>query len=323
MSVRCFRFWPDGRLEKTDAFPEAGRAADDSVCWIDLAAPDAEEVDRLAGLLRLDPHTVGEIRDGDGRANIDYFDHYTCVLMYGMLGAGEDDLPSPRLLNLICAERTIATVHDASAASIEQVASRAGRVAAVIAKRGVSHLLILHLDRMVDNSMTLAKRYEQELEELEDRSVDIHCEDDLLEDLADVRRRVLDLWQVQVAHREVLIELCENETELLSPEALRRMEHVRDHMASAIEIVEILRGMVSEVRENYRTTLSLRSADAMNKLTVFAGLMLPVSVIAGIYGMNVPLWPDPTRPATFWLVLASMAAVMAALCVYFRRRNWM
>ncbi|TWT85866.1 Magnesium transport protein CorA [Posidoniimonas polymericola] len=325
MSIRCFRFLPDGTVETRDALP--ARLPDDganpSVWWFDLWAPTPEQVQSLSDLMSLESHTIEELSEDDGRANIDYFEDYAGLLLYGMLGAEESDQPRPRMINLICTAQAVATVHAQSIGSIEYLVGRVTRIAPQVSKKGVGHLLFLHLDKMVDNSMMLAKRYEQELEVLEDRSVDIDCEDDLLEDLADVRRRVLDLWQVQVAQREVLIELCDNELDHLSDEGRRRLEHVRDHMTSSLEIVEILRGMVGEVRENYRTTISLRSADAMNKLTVFAGLMLPVSVIAGIYGMNVPLWPDPSRPGTFWVVIGSMAGVMAALTVYFRRRNWL
>ena len=59
------------------------------------------------------------------------------------------------------------------------------------------------------------------------------------------------------------------------------------------------------------------------RLTVFATIMLPLSLVAGIYGMNLPLWPAPDQPASFWVILAAMAGIAGGLLVYFRKRKWL
>lgn len=326
MTVRAFHFAPTGQLAKFDSLdalptPEADEQA--GVWWVDVEGASKEILADLAERLHLDATTVENLRDDAGRARIDHFDDCYFLLLYGMLGLSEEETPQPRRLSVICQEDIVVTVHDLPLASIDYLAKRPRRIASQIGKKGVGHFLFLLLDKMVDYSVALAKHYEEVLEQLEDRSVEIDCDASLLEDLAETRREVLDLWRNSVAQRELLIELCEDELDYFTAETSRLLEHVRDHMTSSLEIVEILRGMIGDIRENYRATLSLRSAEAMTKLTVFAGLLLPLSVIGAIYGMNVPLWPNPELPATFWGILTVMATIFLSLAFYFRRQNWL
>lgn len=324
MEIQAYHFHPDGAMDTLTELPSPQELdkANGSLWWLDIEGPSGDDIDQLAAHLSLDPATVEDLKDDDARADIDYFDDYISLLLYGMLGRAKGDVPQPRQMGMLCFSNIVVTVRDLPMGSVSHVARRAKKSPKLIASRGVGHLVFLLLDKMVDNCMSLAKRYEEELEELEDRSVDIDCGDELLEDLSDVRRRVLQLWKIAIAQREVLIELCEEGSEHLPPESLKLLEQVRDHMTSTMEIVEILRTMVSEVRENYRTTISLRSAEASQQLTVFAGLLLPPSAIAAIYGMNVPLWPNPNDPRSFWVLISIMVAVIAGQLVYFRRRRW-
>ena len=325
MTVRAFHFAPGGLLNKGDrleALPAPDADEQAGVWWFDLEAPDPETLAELAERLHLDGTTLASLHDDVERARIDHFDDYYFLLLYGMLAASEEEAPQPRRLAVICKANLVVTVHHLPLASVDYLARRARRIAGQVGKKGVGHFLFLLLDKMVDYNVALAKRYEEALEQLEDRSVAIDCDNSLLEDLAEIRREVLELWRISLAQRELLIELCEDELDYFTAETERLLEHVRDHMTSSLEIVEILRGMVGDVRENYRATLSLRSAEAMTKLTVFAGLLLPVSAIAAVYGMNVPLWPNPNHPATFWGIVGGMAAVFLALVVYFRQQRW-
>ncbi len=326
MLIRTYRYPATGRCQESHELPEPGAWEEDdpsTVWWVDVEDATEEALDELAERLGMDPTTVEELRDDSHRAHIDSVDGYFHLLLYGVLGTVKGDAPQPRRISIICKRNIVLTIRDLPMGSVQHVAKRAKRIAGQVQKKGVGHLLFLLIDKLVDNNMLLAKQYEETLEQLEDRSVAIDCGDDLLEDLAEVRREVLELWRLSVAQREVLIELCEEEIDHLPEETQRSLERVRDHMTSSLEIIEILRGMVGDVRENYRTTVSLRGAEATQKLTVFAGLLLPLSVIAGFYGMNLPLWPDPSLASSFWLVLGAMGAVSAGLAYYFYRRNWL
>jgi magnesium transporter len=325
MQLKMIRFGPNGSSPRSgpvelDSIPQ--ELGEGECLWLDACGSDPAVLDQLARTFQLEPGTFSDLTDQPDRARIDYFGDYVQLYLHGLIAErGHADV-RPRALLVICRHQTLLTLHPEPHDSTRFLFDAAQRAAPAISRKGISHLLFLLVDRIVDNSMLLAKDYERQLNELEDRSLSQACGEDLLEDLAVVRDRVLQLWRTLVSNRELMIELCEEEFDFLHPESARQLEQVRDHLTSTLEIAEILRGMVNDVRENYRTTLSLRSAQAMQQLTVFAGLMMPLTLIVGIYGMNVPLWPDPARPSTFWLIMGFMGVVAAGLLYYFRRQRW-
>ncbi len=81
--------------------------------------------------------------------------------------------------------------------------------------------------------------------------------------------------------------------------------------------------MLHGIRDNYHAELSNRLNEIMKVLTMFASLFLPLSLIAGIYGMNTPLWPDPESPRTFVEILILMAVTVIGMLLFFRHKKWL
>ncbi len=323
--VRQIRFGPNGsstRVETADLSELQLECGEGERIWLDVFCSDVGGLEPVARRLGLEPGSLTDLIDQSDRARIDYFNDYVQLYLHDLMASRQIVDIRPRAVVVICRPRAMYTLRTEPLESTGFLNDSAQRALPVFARKGISHLLFLLVDRVVDNCMVLAKEYERRLNTLEDRSLSQACGEDLLGDLGTARDEVLQLWRTLVSNRELMIELCEEEFEFLHPESARQLEQVRDHLTSTLEIAEILRGMVNDVRENYRTTLSLRSAKAMQQLTVFAGLMLPLTLIVGIYGMNVPLWPDATKPSTFWLIMGFMAVVSAGLLYYFRRQRW-
>jgi len=82
-------------------------------------------------------------------------------------------------------------------------------------------------------------------------------------------------------------------------------------------MVDSLRETIVSIRGNYHAALARRTNEIMKVLTVFAAVMLPLTLIAGIYGMNLPLWPPSNHPLSFWGVMGIMTAVGIAMLIFF------
>jgi magnesium transporter len=112
------------------------------------------------------------------------------------------------------------------------------------------------------------------------------------------------------------------ESEWVSDELALRFSHVRDHLTTTIETVDNLRELLHGVLDGYRASLSNRMNSIMQTLTIFASLFLPLGLIAGIYGMNTPLWPPANTPHAFWLVIGGMAVLVVAMVGFFKYKRW-
>jgi magnesium transporter len=84
-----------------------------------------------------------------------------------------------------------------------------------------------------------------------------------------------------------------------------------------------MREVMSGVYQNYQSALAGRTNEIMKVLTIYAGILLPLTLIAGIYGMNLPLWPAPESPWSFWVVMGIMIGITLLMYAQFRRRKWL
>jgi magnesium transporter len=112
------------------------------------------------------------------------------------------------------------------------------------------------------------------------------------------------------------------EYDFVSGSLSQQFQHVRDHLSQVIDTVNGLRELLGGVYNNYHSVLTGRTNEIMKVLTIYAGILLPLTLIAGIYGMNLPL-PASNHPLSFWGVMGAMAGITLLLYAYYRRRKWL
>lgn len=189
--------------------------------------------------------------------------------------------------------------------------------------QGVDFILYAILDGVVDNYAVVAESYELRLEQLEEASLQTDADGGFLADAARLRHELLDLRRLAFSLRELVMPLADGECDYISGTLALRFRHVCDHLTQVIELTDVQRERLHGVRDNYHMTLTARTNIIMRTLTLFASIMLPLSFVAGVYGMNLPLWPPPHSPWTFWGVLGVMAGIATILLLWFRQRKWL
>lgn len=293
--------------------------------WVDLESPSDEELQQLGQIADLDEEALDDCMRGEHQPRVDEFESYIFLMLYGLYGLKEHDDLDPHELAAFCGSRFLITVVRQPVLSVRQVRAHCGRHPESLLIRGVDVVLFEIIDTIVDNYLRVADRYEDRLEELEERSFDVDVDqgEELLEEAADVRRDVLELRRLAVSQRQLLLPVAKGNYDFVSETLSQQFSQVCDHLGQVIDTVDSLRETVVSIRDNYHTALTRRTNEIMKLLTVFAAVMLPLTLIAGIYGMNLPLWPSQREPLSFWIVLAVMTVIAAAMLYYFRRRKWL
>jgi magnesium transporter len=315
----------DGSSRKVDS-PAAVREAlggDGVRVWIDLEAPDEAELLALRELLPLDEEALADCLHGEPWPRVDDFDTHIFLVLYGLFGLKEAGEVDPHKLAAFCGPRFLVTVHRQPLLTVRQVRARCGRHPEVLIGRGVDAVLCALIDGMVANYLRVADRYEERLDALEDRSFRDDVDASLLPALAELRRDLLQLRRLAAAQRELLRPLMVGEFDFISESLGQRFQHVRDHLSQVIEAVNGMREVMGGVYQNYHSALAVRTNEIMKVLTIYAGLLLPLTLVAGIYGMNLPLWPAPESPWSFWVVMGIMGAITLLLYAQFRRSKWL
>ena len=309
-------------LPSIDALADAW-SRDDTVVWVDLEDPAEEELRALDRVIPVDEAALEDCVHGEQRPRIDEYDDYVFVVLYGAIGAEADPGLQPRKLAAFCGRRFLITVHREPLRTIRTIRERCSRHPASVLANGVDVLLYQIIDMMVDNFVDLADRCESRLEELEDASLAPGVDESILEGVLNLRRELLEIRRVAASQRGLLTPLAEGEFDYVSETLGQRFSHVRDHLIKVVELIDGLRERLSGVRDNYHTAVANRTNEVMKTLTVFAAVLLPLSVVTGIYGMNLPVWPPADHPFSFWGVLVLIIVMGGGLLAYFRTRKWL
>ncbi len=303
----------------------AAFAAEPPFIWVDLHTGDEEMLKRVGALFKLDKESIEDAIAGEQRPRIDEYDDYLFFLLYGLLGAEPESQTEyhMRKIALFLGERYLITVHAESLKTIAGLHKRCARNPSPVLKRGPEFLLFTIIDTTVDNYMLVAETLEKQIEDLEDESLDVRNGPVFLESVSEARRQLIDLRHMITAEREMIMPLARGEFEQLSEETAEHFVHVADHLLKTYEEIDGLRELLFGVRDNYHSQLANQTNEIMKVLTIFASILLPITFVAGLYGMNVALWPGPDNPYAFPVILFAMVAITAAMLAFFRWRKWL
>jgi magnesium transporter len=185
---------------------------------------------------------------------------------------------------------------------------------------GADHLLYDMLDLIVADYMPVIDKLDDALDRLEDEVFDRPTQH-TLNDIFSVKRALLRLRRIVTPQREVLNRLARDDYPFIDPRDRVYFRDVYDHLVRLADLVESLRDLVGGTMDTYLSVVSNRTNDIMKALTVVSVLMLPISFIAGFFGMNftgVP-WDNDVL---LWIVVVVMALVPLAMLAWFKRRGW-
>ena len=310
------------KLETWEALAQ-GWAKEGAVVWVDMEDPTAEQLRTLDDIIDLDDDVLDECLTGEPRPRIDEYETHLLVVSYGVIiPEGQTELES-RKVAIFRGDRFLVTIHSKPSRSIASLRRRCEKNPDAVLSRGVNQMLYRLIDGMVDHYLTLLDQYEHQVDEFEEQSNDPEADENLLHAASRIRRHLIEVRRLVAAQRGLLEPLAEGDFDNISEELSRKFRAVRSHLMHAGDRVVGLQERLAGGIQNYNATVAKQTNDVVHALTLLSAVMLPMSLIAGIYGMNVPVWPPTDNPASFWAVLGVMGLMGVVMLVVFRRLRWL
>ncbi len=189
-----------------------------------------------------------------------------------------------------------------------------------IRKRGIDYLLYALIDVIVDNYYTITEAYSDQLADLEDELI-YRPNDRAIERITHYKRQLVELRKHIHPLREALQALVQQEA-LIEPPTLRFFGDVISHVDHVINTMEQQRETLTTFMDLYMTTLSNKMNNVMKTLTIIATIFIPLTFVAGIYGMNFENMPELSYKHGYPIALASMIVSGIVMYVYMRNREW-
>jgi len=191
-----------------------------------------------------------------------------------------------------------------------------------IRKRGADYLLFALMDAVIDNYFVVMEDIAERLEELEDKLFE-ESDEKLLYELQQYRKQIVSMRRSIYPLREVVGRLDRSQYDIIAEDTERFFRDLYDHTIQIIETIETFKETVSSLKDVYMTGVSNRMNEIMKVLTLIATIFIPVTFVAGVYGMNFDNMPELHweygYPAA-WLLMALMGLGMF---VFFRKKKWL
>jgi magnesium transporter len=316
----------DGRVERFDGREHVGPPPAGVERWIDLASPDAAELEALRARFDFHPLTIEDCAHLDQRPKLE--EYRDCLFLVTQGFACRDErVRELELLELhtFLGERFLVTVHTGPIAALEAVWARlAGNPASMA--RGVDFVYYLVADGLVDDVFPILDRIADELDELEDAVLTSPQRRDL-QRIFEIKRHLVHMRKVLSPQRDVLGQLTRRGDTWIAERTAVYLRNVYDHLVRINESIEAHRDLLGNTLDAYLSAVGQRTNEIMKSLTILSAIFLPLSFVVGVFGQNfdnLPFLQDWVHSdALMWGMVAVCIALPLGMIGWFKRKGWL
>jgi magnesium transporter len=289
--------------------------------WVDLAAPSDDEFAVLTDVFHFHPLSVEDARSSLQFPKVEHYPNYLYLVLHGIDSqANSSGGFATRDIDFFLGRNFLVTVHDGVSRSIERLRNACSQYEHLLSEGPVSlaHRIV---DLLVDNYRPVTETLEERVETLEERAMAGRTQ--LVNQVMKVKRDLAQMRRVLVPQRDSIGRLARREFPMISDEMAFRFRDVFDHVVRLTEEVILFQDRMNGVLEVNLASVSNRLNQIMKVLTVMSTIFLPLTVLTGMWGMNIELPLLPGGPATqFWWIGGIMAFVSVGMLALFRLNKW-
>jgi len=325
VTIRSVVYSPDGTTDYTD-LTEARNAA--GTTWVRVSDGTPAELDQVAETFGIHPLSVEDVRNDVRPKTEEYDDHTFVLLKTASLRRGETTFEEEirtRAVGLFVGDDWLVSLSTHDLPAVERVWNMVETEEGRLLSRGADFAVYRIVDAVVDDYFQVLDEIEDQIEAAED-DVTTAADIDTLEVINNVRRELLSFRKLLWPTREAAGYLARGDPEQVQEPTEKYFRDVYDHLVQLVDLTETYRDLASGARDIYLNSLSLSTNEVMKRLTVVATVVLPLTFVVGVYGMNFEGSPY-NIPELGWTygypaVMVGMLGVTVVLVAYFRRSGY-
>ncbi len=297
-------------------------AMQDSLLWVDVIAPTVDDlslIEQEFGFHHLALEDAALVHE---RPKIDLYDDFLLIIFYALTHVrGETPVLRLEQLSLFAGQNYVVTLHQAELPVLDQTSDRWCASHAKI-KNGAAGLLVYSiLDALVDEYLPIADRISDRIDVIED-AVFGRFDANAQQEIFRIKRNLLQMRKVLTPERDVLNVLMRRDTPIFSDETVRYFQDIYDHLLRVLDSIDTYRDLLSSALDSYLSVQSNRMNKVMKTLTASSIILMTVTLVASIYGMNFIHMPELQWRLGYPLALGLMVAIAASLGALFRKIDW-
>jgi magnesium transporter len=322
--VHVFAYDAAGVEERDVASPDelAALLAGPRTMWVDVQGLGDEATLRAtAAAFELHPLILADAVNIPQRAKAEPYGEQLLLITRVPLVDAQAKVEVPQVA-VIVGPNFVLTFQERYFGFFDPIRARLREGSGPMRSAGPGYLAYALVDVLVDHYFPIVERIAQELEDLEEDVLE-HPGPSTLARIHTVRRQLVIIRRIGWPQREALQMLARLDSDRIPPEVRPFLRGVEAHIAQVVELVDSSRDMAMGLLDIHLSNVGQRTNEVMKTLTIMASIFIPLTFVAGIYGMNFEHMPELHSPEAYPVVLVVMAAVAAGMLLYFRRRGWL
>ena len=323
--IRSVHLSQDGQFRTGLGVDEIAAALKDTsgLLWVDLRDEPAEvSKSILRETFGFHPLAVDDAVEETHVPKVDDWGEYVYLVLRAVVfdDQAEEELGTPEV-DVFLGRGYLVTYQSRPIAAVDRVWSACQRDQRHL-RQGATHLLYKLADELVADYLPVVEEIDAAIDEIEDQ-VFTDPQPELLERIFALKRGLLHLRRIIAPQREVFSKLARGDYALVEPRSQIFFRDVYDHLVRLHDITESMRDLVGSALDTYLSVTSNRMNEVMKVLTVIATIFMPLSFIAGVYGMNFHYMPELGWRLAYPAVWLIMLGISVLMLIYFRRRGWL
>ena len=324
-TVSLVRYDERGLSEKQVAASEIPEPVqgEEAMLWVDVAGlSNVEEIQEIGRRFNLHPLLLEDVLNTDQRPKFEDFDDTLYVVLKALSCDRDTGQVLPEQVSLVLGDGFVITFQERRTGLFKGVRERLRNGKGRIRGRGADYLAYALMDAAVDTYFAALESVEDRIEPL-DSELMSHPQPETLRSIQELKTEAILLRKSLWPLREVTNRLARGESRLVSESTLAYFRDVYDHTIQATDTVESFRDILSGMLDIYLSSVSNTMNAVMKTLTLAATIFLPLTLLAGIYGMNFDYMPELHLRWAYPVFLVLLFSVAVGMIVYFKRRKWL
>ncbi|SFA76922.1 MULTISPECIES: magnesium/cobalt transporter CorA [unclassified Bacillus (in: firmicutes)] len=284
--------------------------------WVDFSVPTVDEQRLLASHFDFHPLSIEDcIDEFSQRPKLDFYEEYLFLVIHAV----NEKAIMAEEVDIFVSEKFVVTFHKKELIEVEQMWDRLKNDKQM--QEGPFSIMHAIIDKVVDDYFPSVYLIEEELNRIEDNSKD-ESMNDLMEQLFDLRTDLSRMRRSVIPMRDLLYRIVQSERLSFLKDRKVYFNDVHDHLLKIVEMIESYREFSSDIRDSYLSVNSNRMNSIMMTLTVITTIFMPLTFIAGVYGMNFTYMPELEWKYGYFFILIIMLLIAITMFIMFQAKGW-
>lgn len=301
----------------------ASLLASSTVTWVNVnGLNNITTIEEVGKYCKLHPLIIEDIVNTQQRPKVEEYDDYLFVVLK-MLYFDESDNFKIEHISLVISEGWVISFQEADGDVFDPIRNRLRNDKGRIRSMGADYLFYALMDAVIDNYFVLIETMGEKIGAIEDVLFEQEVETDFVAEIQGLKKEILKIRRAVFPVRELVSKLEKGEHKVICEKTQFYLRDLYDHTIQVAENVEIYRDMIWGLMDMYMTTLSNKMNEVMKVLTIIATIFIPLTFLAGIYGMNFTNIPELQNPNGYFIFWGVILIVFAGSIYFFRKKKWL